>query len=1079
MKKFWMGALLALFALAALAAQPDFLIRAERLGDSDRQAMVDEALPVVAEWGTCLLLRGGKAELSWLRRHGYEAEILDNAPWQWDYYHVGLRADSDVAALSEVGTVLYTEENWVLLRVLPDQDLSGLYDAKVFLAKVPTESLKKPLFPQAAPLRSAQRLAAVPLVQQMVNSVADADIMGYWTSIVPASPGGRYSTATGCTTATDYVYNTFTGLGLTAQKHSYRTGYAPNVVGEIAGAVNPSVIYLVEGHVDDMPSSGYAPGADDNGSGTVTVLEAAKALSCYAFKNTVRFLTTTGEEQGLYGSTDYAGDSYTAGENLQGVLNMDMPGWEGDNSPVGEDLDLNYDSNSQTLGTFYKQCATDYNTGLAVNAFLCPSLDASDHYPFWQKGYKAVCGITDNEGYCSHNGSYSYYHTSSDTILNSGNGTTSHTFFYKVVRTTVAALAALGEPFKVTTDKTSYGTADTLTLIVGDRDLNTSATTTQTATVQVWSTTESTPETVTLTEQGVNSMIFKGTLALTTGAAVSGDGKLSVAAGNTITAKYIDALDCNGSTNVAYTATATVAGSTTYSIAGTVTLSTGGGLSGATVTAGSATATTATDGTYTLTGLANGTYTVTPSKSGYTFSPASTSVTIASANQTGKNFTATASTGDTALASGAGVAGSVTLQAWKYYTIAVPSGATSLAITLTGLSADIDLYVNNSATHPTTSSYYGRSYNGGTTSESLSYTSPTAATWSIGVYGYAAGNFTVTATVAATTPTYSISGTVSGATASGVTLQLSGAASASTTTATDGTYTFTGLANGAYTLTPLKSGFTFSPTSTSVTISGASQTGKNFVATGPVTAYTISGAVSGAVASGVTITLGGASSATTTTASDGTYSFTYLSNGTYTVTPSRTGYTFSPTSLSVTVSGASQTGKNFTSTATGATTLFTNGFEASTGWAQVDTSGTAGTWSLVTSGTYPTCSVHAGSYMAKFNSYNAASGSATRYYRSSGFAVASTYTTVSLKFYMYHDTGYSTSADKVQVQVSTNGTTWTNVGTAINRYGTTAGWSLATVDLSAYKGQTVYLGFLATSAYGNNIYLDDVTVIAQ
>ena len=40
--------------------------------------------------------------------------------------------------------------------------------------------------------------------------------------------------------------------------------------------------------------------------------------------------------------------------------------------------------------------------------------------------------------------------------------------------------------------------------------------------------------------------------------------------------------------------------------------------------------------------------------------------------------------------------------------------------------------------------------------------------------------------------------------------------------------------------------------------------------------------------------------------------------------------------------------KNFTGTASGGTTtLFSNGFEASTGWAQVDTSGTAGTWSLV------------------------------------------------------------------------------------------------------------------------------------
>ena len=93
--------------------------------------------------------------------------------------------------------------------------------------------------------------------------------------------------------------------------------------------------------------------------------------------------------------------------------------------------------------------------------------------------------------------------------------------------------------------------------------------------------------------------------------------------------------------------------------------------------------------------------------------------------------------------------------------------------------------------------------------------------------------------------------------------------------------------------------------------------------------------------------------------------------------------------------------------------------------------------------------------------------------------MASSYTTVSLKFWMYHDTGYSTYNDRIQAQVSTNGTTWTNVGTAVSRYGATAGWTQATIDLSAYKGQTVYLGFLGISAYGNNIHVDDVTVSAQ
>ena len=250
----------------------------------------------------------------------------------------------------------------------------------------------------------------------------------------------------------------------------------------------------------------------------------------------------------------------------------------------------------------------------------------------------------------------------------------------------------------------------------------------------------------------------------------------------------------------------------------------------------------------------------------------------------------------------------------------------------------------------------------------------------------------------------------------------------------------------------------------------------------PSSTYTISGAVSGAVTSGVTMTLSGAKSATTATATGGTYSFTGLAAGSYTVTPSLSGYTFSPASTAVTISTANATA-NFTATASGggSTTLFTNGFESSTGWASAQVSGTAGAWSLVTSSssTYPTHAPHGGTYMAQFNSWTSASGSQTRYYQTSGFAVASTYTTVTMTFWMYHDTGYSTYADKIQAQVSTNGTTWTNVGTAVARYNGSTGWAQVTVDLSAYKGQTVRLGFLGISAYGNNMTVDDIAVVAQ
>ncbi len=79
----------------------------------------------------------------------------------------------------------------------------------------------------------------------------------------------------------------------------------------------------------------------------------------------------------------------------------------------------------------------------------------------------------------------------------------------------------------------------------------------------------------------------------------------------------------------------------TYSVSGTITNSAGTGISGVTVSNGTVSATTNSSGAYTLTGLANATYTLTPSLGGYTFSPASRSVTVNGANVTGINFTGT------------------------------------------------------------------------------------------------------------------------------------------------------------------------------------------------------------------------------------------------------------------------------------------------------------------------------------------------------------------------------------------------------------------------------------------------------
>jgi hypothetical protein len=84
----------------------------------------------------------------------------------------------------------------------------------------------------------------------------------------------------------------------------------------------------------------------------------------------------------------------------------------------------------------------------------------------------------------------------------------------------------------------------------------------------------------------------------------------------------------------------------------------------------------------------------------------------------------------------------------------------------------------------------------------------------------------------ATLQTYTISGTINPAAGgNGATLALSGPASAGTTANSSGNYTFAGLANGTYAITPSHTGYTFSPDTQSVTVNGANITNVNFTAT--------------------------------------------------------------------------------------------------------------------------------------------------------------------------------------------------------------------------------------------------------
>jgi hypothetical protein len=166
------------------------------------------------------------------------------------------------------------------------------------------------------------------------------------------------------------------------------------------------------------------------------------------------------------------------------------------------------------------------------------------------------------------------------------------------------------------------------------------------------------------------------------------------------------------------------------------------------------------------------------------------------------------------------------------------------------------------------------------------------------------------------TQAFTITGSITpAASGAGTLLTLSGAASATATADSSGNYGIGGLQNGTYTVTPGKTGFTFSPSFQTVTVSGANPPAINFTIAA-VPTFSISGTISPSDAgAGALLTLSGSASANTTAGSAGTYTFSGLGNGSYDVTPSKTGYTFSPAATTVPIGGADATNVNFTATA--------------------------------------------------------------------------------------------------------------------------------------------------------------------
>ncbi|MCF8231992.1 MAG: M20/M25/M40 family metallo-hydrolase [Bacteroidales bacterium] len=257
------------------------------------------------------------------------------------------------------------------------------------------------------------QVAFSPLVEDLISETTETTITELeepLTGNVPAIiDGEEYTIQTrnayqeGNQMAAQWIFERLEEYGYEPYYHEFEDD-GQNVIAEKTGTEYPDQQYIICGHYDDMPSGPVAPGADDNASGTVGTLEAARILAEYDTKYTIIFALWDEEELGLVGSEYYAEEAAANGDDIKGVINLDMIAWE---SQGDFKCSISTNSLSNELTSDFVDILNMYTPEIEPNYI---SSTASDHASFWNEGYPALLLIEDMDDFNN------YYHTVDDDM---------------------------------------------------------------------------------------------------------------------------------------------------------------------------------------------------------------------------------------------------------------------------------------------------------------------------------------------------------------------------------------------------------------------------------------------------------------------------------------------------------------------------------------------------------------------------------------------------------------------------------------------------------------------------------------
>src|SRR5687768_889788 len=244
-----------------------------------------------------------------------------------------------------------------------------------------------------------------------------------------------------------------------------------DVVAIQRGSVDPNRVVIITGHIDSRVSDPMdftkdAPGANDDGSGTAAVIEAARVLSKHKFPYTIVYAALSGEEQGLLGGKILADYAKAQGWEVLANLNNDIignscgsdgvcddahvrvfsegPRWQGHEDLAARQRSLGgeNDAPSRNISRWLDGLADDLSLGLDVRQIWRNDRfgRGGDHTEFLNAGYPAVRITVAIEN-------YNWQHQDLRVENNIAYGDTiermDFAYLRKVTRLNVAALAAL------------------------------------------------------------------------------------------------------------------------------------------------------------------------------------------------------------------------------------------------------------------------------------------------------------------------------------------------------------------------------------------------------------------------------------------------------------------------------------------------------------------------------------------------------------------------------------------------------------------------------------------------------------